>query len=97
MLVVPRDIEGLPILFQPEWPAAFTRDGSESVCGVDLPDACNRREFEAGLAGLRKKFERARSDYRMIGNDLGGLEVTLQICILHKLHVPEIGKSFTSG
>src|SRR5262245_33079299 len=77
MFVLPRGIQSLPVPFQAKWSAAFTRDGAETVGSVNVPDPRNRREFKAGLARMREKFERARPDHSVIGNDLGGTEVSL--------------------
>src|SRR5205085_6544495 len=54
MFVLPRDEKSLAILFESERTAAFTRNGADTVCRINVLDPRNRRKFKAGLAGDRK-------------------------------------------
>src|SRR5262245_18838684 len=92
MPVLPGDEQGLAILFESERPAAFARHSADAVRRVDLPDPSNGRKLKAGLAGMRKKFERPRPDHGVVGDYLRRCEITLQVGVLHELHRAEIRK-----
>src|SRR5262249_3008294 len=77
MLVLPGDEQRLAILLQPERSAAFARDCTEAVGGINVLDTRNGRKLKAGLAGAPKKFERPGPDHRMVGDDLRRCEITL--------------------
>src|SRR5262245_5124656 len=90
MPVAPRDVEGLAILFEPEWDATFARNRAEAVGGVNLPDAVDGRHLESRLAGVRIEFEGTGPDHRVIRNLLGPPQIPSEARVLHELHIAEI-------
>ena len=96
MLIAPGDVEGLAVFFQAEGPAALAGDGAETVGLVDVLDPRDGGEFEAGLAGVGEELERTGADHGVVGDDLGGCEVALEVGVLHELHVAEVGEAFAA-
>ena len=96
VLIIPRDKERLRVLIQAERVPAFPGSRAKAIRLVNLFDSRNGRELEARLARVGIKFDGAGPDHGVGGNLLGRLQVTLEVRILHELHVTEIGEAFTS-
>jgi hypothetical protein len=52
MREVPGDVERLGVALLAERPAALAGDGPEAARGVEAVDAIERRQLEAGVAGV---------------------------------------------
>ncbi len=96
MLVAPGNVEDLSVLLEAERYAALAGDRPEAVGGVDVLDARNGREFEAGFAGVGVELQRAHADDGVVGDDLRGREVALEVRVLHELDVAETGEAFAA-
>jgi hypothetical protein len=96
VLVVPGHEERLAVAFEAERPPAFARDDAEALCGVDLVDAVERRQFEARLARIGVKLERSRANHRVVADELRRFEISLDALVLYELHVAEVGESFAA-
>ena len=91
VLVVPRDVEGLAVPFEPERPSAFARHDAKTL---RLRRASlirfERRQLQSRLAGVGVELERSGADDRVIGDQLRGFEIPLDALVLHELHVAEV-------
>src|SRR5260370_40318772 len=91
MLIPPGNVEDLAVLFQSEGITALARDGPETLRGIDVFDARDGGEFEAGLPGVGEELQRTGADHGMVGDNFGGPKVALQVRVLHALHIPAAG------
>ena len=96
VLVVPGDVERLAVAFEAERPAAFARHHAKALARVELVDPVERRQLQAGLAGIGVELQRAGADHRVIGDQLGGFEIALDARVLHELHVAEIREALAA-
>src|SRR5260370_22560836 len=96
MLIPPGNVEDLAVLFQSERITALARDGPETLRGIDVFDARDGGEFEAGLPGVGEELQRTGADHGMIGDNFGGTEITFQVRVLHELHIAEAGEPFAA-
>ncbi len=96
VLVVPRDIEGLAVPFEPERPAPFARDHAKALRIVKGVDPVERRQLEPRPAGIGIELERSRTDDRVIGDELRGLEISLDTLILHELDIAEVREALAA-
>ena len=96
VLVVPRDVERLAVALEAERPAAFAGDDAEALRRVELVDPVERRQLQAALSGVRVEAQRPGADHRVVGDLLGGFEVVLDLRILHRLHVAEVGEALAA-
>src|SRR5260370_7146499 len=96
MLIPPGNVEDLAVLFQAEGMTARARDGRETLRGIDVFDARDGGEFEAGLPGVGEELQRTGADHGMVGDHFGGPKVALQVRVLHELYIAEAGESFAA-
>ena len=64
--------------------------------GVELVDAVERGELQAGLAGVGVELERPGANDRVIGDQLGRFEIALDAFVLHELDVAEIREALAA-
>ena len=96
MLVVPGDVERLAVAIEAERAAALAGDDAETLAGVELVDAIERRDLEPGPAGIGREGERPGADHRVVGHQLGGFEIPLDALVLDELHVAEVGEALAA-
>src|SRR5258706_10331045 len=96
MLVAPSDVEGFAIFVEAVGVAAFTGNSTETLIRVDGLDTRDGGELEAGFTGVFKELHRASTNDSVVGHELGGFEVALEVSILHELDVAEVHEAFTA-
>src|ERR1051326_1188209 len=76
--------------------SAFARYKAKSTRRVQVVDAVERKQLQAGPARVLIKLQRPRAEDRVIGDELRRFEVALQAGFLHGLNVSEIGEALAA-
>ena len=93
---LPGHEHGPRIAVQAERPGALAGGRAEAVLAVDRLDPRDRGELAPGLARVGEEPEGPRADHGVVGDGLGGLEVSLERRVLHELRAAGVGEPLAS-
>src|SRR5438034_502328 len=96
MLIAPSSEKRLWITIESERHAAFTGGGAKPKIAIDLTDAVDRWEFQAGFAGVNEELQRTGANYCVVSDFLCRLQIPFEARVVEELHRANVGKAFAA-